>query len=229
MSARVCEVYDLGRVGYAEAEAAQERLVALARGGGEPDRLVIVEHPPVVTIGRSSEDPAREVSRAALEAAGIEVHEVSRGGRATYHGPGQVVGYPIFDLRRHRRDLHWYLRALEDALIGALDRCGVRARREEGLTGVWVGERKVASIGVAVRGWVTWHGFALNVDCDAAHWRLIDPCGLRPEQMASLADLPGPTPSRSMVVGAVVEEVGERFGLTVRRRPATELFEGAGF
>ncbi len=221
MTAGVCEVYDLGRVGYRDAERLQLRLVELRRAGHAPDRLVICEHDPVVTVGAASDDP--EAESAAARAAGIEVHRVSRGGRATLHCPGQVVVYPILDLRTHLTDLHWYLRALEDTVIDALDELGCDAERVEGQTGVWCRGRKVASIGIAVRGWVTYHGLAVNVKCDPALWRLINPCGLGPEQMASLAELLPQAPARDEVVSALIESFGQRFGLQPIRRPRTEL------
>lgn len=229
MSERICQIVDLGRMAHAEAEELQERLVAARRAGEAPDTLLLVEHDPVVTIGSAVEDPAAEVSMQLLESAGAQVRPVSRGGRATFHGPGQIVGYPILDLREHRRDLHWYLRALEQVMIGALIDFGYPAGRVEGLTGVWVNDRKVASIGIAVRGWVTWHGFALNVDVDPAWWRMIDPCGLDPERMASLAELGKRAPSREVVCDALVRHLGEVFVLTPHALASTELFAGTGF
>lgn len=228
MSERTCRVVELGRMPHAEAERLQERLVHLRRVGEAPDTLLLVEHDPVVTVGGAVEDLAAEVCVEMLESAGARVRRVSRGGRATFHGPGQIVGYPILDLREHRRDLHWYLRALEQVITGALEGLGYPAERVEGLTGVWVGGRKVASIGIAVRGWVSWHGFALNLQVDPAWWRLIDPCGLRPEQMASLAEL-GEAPARERVAGALVAQFGQVFGATMRPAEATELFAGSLF
>ncbi|MGC9318096.1 MAG: lipoyl(octanoyl) transferase LipB, partial [Armatimonadota bacterium] len=224
MSVGECDVFELGYIEYREAERLQERLVAARRAGDTPDTLLLLEHPAVVTIGRTADDAHAGLSRRALTAAGVPVHSVSRGGRATWHGPGQVVGYPIVDLRAYRTDLHWYLRALEEVIVRALRGAGYRASRVEGLTGVWSNGRKVASIGIAVRGWVTWHGFAVNRDCDPAAWRLIDPCGLPPEQMASLAELPGATPSRAELQEALVAAFEEVLGVTARRRDRTELF-----
>ena len=229
MSERICQVVDLGRMAHAEAERLQERLLAEVRSGEAPDTLLLVEHDPVVTIGRSVEDPADEVAATLLESAGAQVRHVTRGGRATFHGPGQIVGYPILDLRRQRRDLHWYLRSLEQVIIDALGEVGYAGERVEGFTGAWVGGRKVASIGIAVRGWVTWHGFALNLEVDPSWWRLIDPCGLRPEQMASLAELDGPTPSRDSMIDAVVAQFGEVFDLSMSRLASVELFAELAF
>ncbi len=229
MSERTCRAIELGRMPHAEAERLQERLLAQVRAREAPDTLLLVEHDPVVTIGRAVEDPEREVAAKLLESAGAQVRHVSRGGRATFHGPGQIVGYPIVDLRRHRRDLHWYLRSLEQVIIDALADVGYAGERVEGLTGAWVGDRKVASIGIAVRGWVTWHGFALNLDVAPNWWRLIDPCGLRPEQMASLAELEGPIPTRGQMSAALVARFGEVFDLTIARLGAVELFAELAF
>lgn len=226
---RLLRVTDLGRMGHAEAERLQEWLVEERRAGRAPDTLLLVEHDPVVTIGSAVEEAAAEVSAQLLESAGAEVRQVSRGGRATFHGPGQIVGYPILDLRQHRRDLHWYLRSLEQVIIDALGDFGMDADREEGLTGVWSGGRKVASIGIAVRGWVTWHGFALNLDVDARWWRMIDPCGLRPEQMGSLSDLTTPCPSRASLCNTLAGRLADVFDLRVQKIVRTELFEESAF
>ncbi|MFW5867622.1 MAG: lipoyl(octanoyl) transferase LipB [Armatimonadota bacterium] len=225
MSERVCRTVDLGRMSHSEAERLQERLVEARRAGEAPDTLLFVEHDPVVTIGSAVEDPATEVSTDLLESAGAEVRQVSRGGRATFHGPGQIVGYPILDLRQHRRDLHWYLRSLEQVIIDALVDFGFEPERVDGFTGVWVGDRKVASIGIAVRGWVTWHGFALNLDVDAGWWRMIDPCGLRPEQMGSLSDSGGEAPPRGEVQTALATRLGDLFELRMYRTHRVELFD----
>src|SRR5918992_1753397 len=166
-----------------------QREMARVRISGElaQDVLLLVEHPPVVTLGRSAKERHLMLSRGALAARGIEVHEVERGGDVTFHGPGQLVGYPIVDLKRHRQDLHWYLRQVEEALIDALDDLGVVAGRHHGLTGVWTSGRKIASIGVHARDWVTWHGFALNVTTDLTYFDLIVPCGIQAVTMTSVA------------------------------------------
>lgn len=229
MSERVCRTVDLGRMPHAEAERLQQRLVEARRAGEMPDMLLLVEHDPVVTIGSAVEDPATEVSVQLLESAGAEVRQVSRGGRATFHGPGQIVGYPILDLRQHRRDLHWYLRALEQVIIDALAEFGLEGERVEDFTGVWVGDRKVASIGIGVRGWVTWHGFALNLDVGAHWWQMIDPCGLRPQQMGSLSDFAGEAPPRDEVSTELASHLGDVFDLRMEELDATELFAALAF
>jgi lipoate-protein ligase B len=220
---RICRIADLGRMAHEEAEALQLRLVAARRAGTVPDSLLLVEHDPVVTLGSAVDEPTAEVSVDLLEAAGAQVRRVSRGGRATFHGPGQVVGYPILDLRSHRQDLHWYLRAVEEVLIGALREFGYEAQRVEGFTGVWVSGRKVASIGIAVRGWVTYHGFALNVDCDPMWWTLLNPCGLQAEQMASLSGLGRSAPGRGEIHGAIVRHLMQVLELQARHCTGTEL------
>jgi lipoyl(octanoyl) transferase len=193
-----------GRVPYANALAWQEQLVA-ERLAGAPDALLLLEHPPVYTLGRGA-DP-RFLGDAGDGA--IDVVRVGRGGQVTYHGPGQLVGYPILALRRHRLDVHWYVRTLEQALIDTLGDLGIGAVRREGLTGVWVGERKIASIGVAIRRWVTWHGFALNVGPDLGGFAAIVPCGIAGVRMTSVAAEGGPD-----TVDAVTPIVRDRFVAT---------------
>jgi lipoyl(octanoyl) transferase len=173
----------LGRVPYQEALALQEALVARkAADPALPDELLLLEHEPVYTIGRTPDESSlREV--AALP---HPVVKINRGGQATYHGPGQLVGYPVIDLRAKGQDLHKYLRALEEALIGALADLGITSGRRDGLTGVWVGERKIASIGVGVRRWIAMHGFALNVSGDLEPFLSITPCGISGVEMTSI-------------------------------------------
>lgn len=182
-------VVSLGVAAYAEALAFQ-RAVAQARIAGAipEDVLILTQHPPVVTLGRATKERSLLSSPELLAARGVELHEVERGGDVTFHGPGQLVGYPIVDLGRHRRDLHWYLRQIEETLILAAAEFGVPAERSAGLTGVWTGgaERKLASIGVHARDWVTWHGFALNVTTDLSFFDLIVPCGIQGVVMTSL-------------------------------------------
>jgi lipoyl(octanoyl) transferase len=173
---------------YAEALDLQRRL-ARDRIAGVIDRdlLLLVEHPPVVTLGRSFRQQHLTTPRDALAARGIEVFDIERGGDVTYHGPGQLVGYPIYDLTQHRRDLHWFLRQIEASLIRTLEELGVRAGRNAPHTGVWVDDRKIASIGIHVKQWVTWHGFALNVTTDLSAFDLMVPCGIPDVRMTSVA------------------------------------------
>jgi lipoyl(octanoyl) transferase len=185
----------LGRVDYGEGLALQQTLVEDRRAGRIPDTLLLLEHPPVITLGAKTRGARTHIlaSPAVLAAAGAVIHETGRGGDVTYHGPGQLVGYPIFDLRPDRCDVHRYVRDLEEALIGAIGTLGVAAGRVAGLTGVWVGtpggEAKVAAIGVRISRWITSHGFALNVSADLDHFTWIVPCGLADRGVTSLEQI----------------------------------------
>jgi len=172
---------------YAAALALQ-RDAAKARLAGTlaDDLLLLVEHPPVVTLGRSTKDGNLLASAELLATRGVDLFEVERGGDVTFHGPGQIVGYPIMNLQGHKLDLHWYLRQLEETMIRALGTLDITAGRVDGKTGVWVGGRKIASIGVHARQWVTWHGFALNVTTDLSYFDLMVPCGLPGVVMTSV-------------------------------------------
>ena len=180
-------IADFGTRSYGEMLEIQ-RSAARARISGEIDQdlLLLVEHPPVITLGRSSKDTHLLADPAALRSRGVEVFEVERGGDVTFHGPGQLVGYPIIDLKRHKQDLHWYLRQVEELLIRALATFGIPGERVPKYTGVWTGGRKIASIGVHARDWVTWHGFALNVSTELSYFDLIVPCGIPEVTMTSV-------------------------------------------
>jgi lipoate-protein ligase B len=217
MNERVLQVVLAGRVPYREALDWQRRLAEERIARRLPhDLLLLLEHPPVVTLGRSSHDVN------VLHAEGIEVFEVERGGDVTYHGPGQLVGYPILDLTGHKPDLHWYLRTLEQALIDALAILGVPADRNPGYTGVWVRGKKIASIGIHVKQWVTWHGFALNVTTDLADFDRIVPCGIQGVEMTSVEREGGSGKGEGSLwdqtVAAVVTGFEQAFGLTASRR-----------
>jgi lipoate-protein ligase B len=181
---------ELGRRRYGEVLELQ-RSLCRRRAAGElsEDLLLLVEHEPVVTLGRATQNTSLPLPTAALAARGLEVFEVERGGDVTLHAPGQLVGYPILDLTGWRRDLHWYLRRLEETLIQGLGALEIRAERNSGKTGVWTGggDRKIASIGIHVKQWVTMHGFALNVSTDLALFDLIVPCGIPGVRMTSVA------------------------------------------
>lgn len=181
------DIVNLGLRPYAEILELQ-RAVARARIARdvEHDVLLLVEHRPVVTLGRTAKAANLVASPELLAARGVECFEVERGGDVTFHGPGQLVGYPIIDLTGHKQDLHWYLRQLEEALIRALAQWRIPAERHGGLTGVWTGGRKIASIGVHARDWVTWHGFALNVSVDLSYFDLMVPCGIKGVVMTSM-------------------------------------------
>lgn len=187
------EIRRLGVLGYQEALDLQADLVEQRRRGEIGDVLLLLEHPPVITLGVKTRNNRTNIiaSDGQLAAAGVEVFQSGRGGDVTYHGPGQLVGYPIFDLNPHRRDVHRYVRDIEQALIDAVATFGITAGRVEGLTGIWVGDRKLAAIGVRISRWVTSHGFALNVATNLSHFDLIVPCGIQDRGVTSMAQLLG--------------------------------------
>jgi lipoate-protein ligase B len=224
-------VAELGLVPYGEALELQ-RAAAKARINGElaEDLLILLEHPPVVTLGRTAKEANLLATPEALRARGVEVFEVERGGDITFHGPGQLVGYPIVDLKRHKQDLHWYLRQVEEALIVALAALGIPAERNPGKTGVWTRGRKIASIGVHARDWVTWHGFALNVNTDLSYFDLIVPCGIQDVTMTSIARELGVARADDALVRAeTARAFGSVFSLALRsvRREDLALAEHA--
>jgi lipoyl(octanoyl) transferase len=192
---RPLEVRHLGRVRYADALDLQARLVTERQAGRIPDTLLLLEHDPVFTLGRNAR--AENVLRPeeALKAQGFEVFETGRGGDVTYHGPGQVVGYPILDLAPDRCDVHRYVRDLEEVMIRTCADYGLDARRVAGMTGAWIGEEKIGAIGVRIARWVTSHGFALNVANDLTPFQLIVPCGIRDRGVTCLSRLVEREPS----------------------------------
>jgi lipoyl(octanoyl) transferase len=175
---RHCELLDLGHLDWLEAFRIQQQFVAERKRGERADTLLFVEHPHVVTLGRNAHEQNVLASADILARAGISLHETDRGGDVTYHGPGQIVGYPILDLREWKRDVHAYVRGVEQFLIDALAALGLSAEREPGATGVWIGGKKVAAIGIHISRWITSHGFALNVDTNLTYFQYIVPCGL---------------------------------------------------
>jgi lipoate-protein ligase B len=214
---RVLRVCDLGPTSYRDGLRLQESLVrarvAARERGEQADWLLFPEHPPVLTVGRSTRDVKLRVPAEAIAARGLEVFEVARGGDITWHGPGQLVGYPICDLDAHGHDLHRFLRELEQTMLDVAARWGIEARRVAGRTGIWVGAEKLASIGVAVRRWVTYHGFALNVHPDLSDFELIDPCGLAGVRMTSFQRLLGEgAPTLEEARRAAAEAVAARLG-----------------
>lgn len=190
---RHLQVRRLGRVSYADGLMLQQKLVEERRRGDIPDQLLLLEHPPVITLGVKVRDDRTHVlaTPARLAELGVELHETGRGGDVTYHGPGQVVGYPILDLRPDRCDVHAYVRDLEEVMIRAARTFGVEAGRVAGLTGIWVGPEKLAAIGVRISRWITSHGFAFNVNTDLSHFNLIVPCGITDRGVTSLQKLLG--------------------------------------
>jgi lipoyl(octanoyl) transferase len=207
---RRCEVRDLGRIGYPEAFALQRQLVEQRKQGRISDQLLFVEHPHVITLGRNGRMENLLANEEVLHRAGIEFHPSDRGGDITYHGPGQIVGYPIFDLREWKRDVVAYVRAIEQVVIDALAGFGIEAGRLKGCTGVWVEGKKLAAIGVHVSRWVTSHGFALNHTTDLNYFQYIVPCGLT-KPVASMREL-GSVASREEVISALVESFVRHFG-----------------
>ena len=207
----------LGVVPYSQALELQRGIARQRIDGAIPeDVLLLLEHPPVVTLGRSSKEKHLLASPELLRARGVELFEVERGGDVTFHGEGQLVGYPIIDLKRHKRDLHWYLRQVEEAVIVALGVLGIGAERNPGYTGVWTAGRKIASIGVHARDWVTWHGFALNVSTDLRFFDLIVPCGIQSVTMTSVSEELRRSVSVAEVTSVVAASFGTTFGLQPR-------------
>lgn len=200
----------LGATPYREGLALQDALVRARANGETGDWLLYPDHPSVLTVGRSPSEGNLRADAATLATLGVEVFEVPRGGDVTWHGPGQLVGYPIVGLDRVGRDLHRWLRTLEEALIRVLAGHGIVSDRSPGRTGVWVGERKIASIGVAVRRWVGYHGFALNVHPDLSAFSLIHPCGLKGVEMTSMAlELGAKAPSLEAVRDDVTRQLSQ--------------------
>ena len=210
-----CIVEWLGRAGYGEVLALQRNWASARTQGLVEDCLLLVEHPPVITLGRGAKRGHLLADEDLLRAQGIKVWETERGGDVTFHGPGQLVGYPILDLTRHGKDLHHYMRRLEEVLMRTLHRYGIHGERSAGRTGVWVGEAKIASIGVHVTRWVSRHGFALNVNTDLRFFDLVVPCGLSGVRMTSIAALLG----RTVPVETVAEATAQEFAAVFDCRP----------
>lgn len=236
--ARELWVVRLGAMPYGEALELQ-RAAARARitGAIAQDVLLLVEHAPVVTMGRTANQQNLTASPALLAQRGVELFEVERGGDITYHGPGQLVGYPIVDLKRHKQDLHWYLRQVEESLIRAIARHGIAGERSAGFTGVWTNgladaephaPRKIASIGVHARDWVTWHGFALNVSTELSYFDLIVPCGIPGVDMTSMSREIGAVVAMRNAEDAAAAAFGDVFSLVPVETPLSALALQAG-
>jgi len=207
------EVRLLGEVSYPDALKLQEELVQARREGRIPDQLLLLEHPHVITLGSSSRQEHLLLSDEERETRGIQLFRVGRGGDVTYHGPGQLVGYPILDLKPDRKDLHRYLRDLEEVLLLALNTFGISGTREGGMTGVWVPDGKIAAIGVRVSsGWITSHGFALNVDPAMEYFSAIVPCGIQDKPVTSMARVLGRPPGMTEIHEEVILRFQEVFG-----------------
>ena len=218
---------DLGLIGYAEAYRLQKRIVAARKADAITDVFLLCEHPHVITQGRNGKQEHLLVSEHVLGQKGVEFYESSRGGDITYHGPGQVVGYPILNLGAIRRDVVWYVRMLEEAMIRATAEFGIAAKRVAGKTGIWVDnenrEEKLGAIGVHISRWVTSHGFAYNVSTDLRFFDLIVPCGIADRKATSLEKLLGRAVEQSEVAPRLVRRLGELFGLELRETSKEEF------
>jgi lipoyl(octanoyl) transferase len=217
-------VLRLPTIGYGEGLELQRRLLEERRAESRPDTLLLLSHPPVVTVGRGSSPGHVLLPEDELRRRGISLWETDRGGDVTFHGPGQVVGYVIFDLRRHGQDLHRFLRRIEESVLRALAAFGVEGGRIHGLTGVWVGERKVCAIGIKVSRWISMHGFALNVSTDLSYFDVIVPCGIADRQVTSLAALLGRSVDRRQVENAVANAFAREFGLELQEESLDPSF-----
>ena len=216
--AATLEVRDLGLIPYGEALALQSDLVARRRAGDIPNQLLLLQHPHVITLGTGSSRSHVLADESRRRDLGIDLVEVGRGGDVTYHGPGQLVGYPILDLKPDRKDLHQYLRDLEAVLVQALEGMEIRAERKPDLTGVWVEGRKIATIGVRVSsGWITSHGFALNVSNDLSFFETIVPCGIQDVSVTSVSQELGQPCGIADILGIVSEAFSGIFGLSIVR------------
>jgi len=210
-----CHVEQFGMVDYADGLRFQRLRVAARKAGVIPDTLLLLEHPHVYTLGRNAKKENLLITTEELAARGAQVFEIDRGGDVTYHGPGQLVGYPILDLAQHQRDIAWYMRSLEEVFIAVTGEYGLEAGRLAGAPGVWVGNDKLVAMGVHISRWVTSHGFAFNVNTDLRYFDLIVPCGLRDKGVTSLQKLLGRRVEMDEVAEKVVREFGRVFELEV--------------
>jgi lipoyl(octanoyl) transferase len=226
---KICHIVDLGLIGYAEAWALQKRVVAARKSGAIEDVLLLCEHPHVITQGRSGKRENLLASEHVLKQKCVEFHATDRGGDITYHGPGQIVGYPILNLGAIRRDVVWYVRMLEQAMIRATAEFGITAERVAGKTGIWVGgsgaEEKLAAIGVHISRWVTSHGFAYNVSTDLRFFDLIVPCGIADRKATSLEKLMERRVEKNEVAPRIAQHLGDVFGLEMKETTRAELRE----
>jgi len=226
---KICQIIDLGQIDYAEALALQKRVVAARKADAIADALLVCEHPHVITQGRNGKREHLLVSEQVLRQKGMDYYETSRGGDITYHGPGQIVGYPILNLGAIRRDVVWYVRTLEEAMIHATAEFGITAERVAGKTGIWVRagdtEEKLAAIGVHISRWVTSHGFAYNVSTDLRNFELIVPCGIAGRRATSLQKLLGRDMEQKKVALRIAKHLGELLGRDIKETSRKELLE----
>ena len=226
-----CYIVDVGFIGYAEAWELQKRLVTARKNGAIEDVLLLCEHPDVITLGRNGKREHLLASEQVLRQKGVEFHSSDRGGDITYHGPGQLVGYPILNLAAIRKDVVWYVRMLEEAMIRATAEFGITAERVAGKTGIWVRgtndpnvpEEKLGAIGVHISRWVTSHGFAYNVSTDLRYFDLIVPCGITGRKATSLEKILERVVARKEALQPVVRHFGEVFGLDMRETSRDDL------
>jgi lipoyl(octanoyl) transferase len=214
---RLLEVRRLGLVAYGDALELQKRLVEQRRSGDIPDQLLLLQHPPVITLGVRTRNSRVNIIATpdALAASGVEVVETGRGGDVTFHGPGQLVGYPIINLKPDRCDVHRYVRDIEEVMIRAASSFRVAARRVPGLTGIWAGDEKLGAIGVRIAKWITSHGFAFNVAIDLTHFDLIVPCGIPDKHVTSLEKLLGSSVPMTDVETAITATFADVFDCSV--------------
>jgi lipoyl(octanoyl) transferase len=222
---RECVVDDLGRMSYGEAFGIQSKIASERKQGLGVDHLLFVEHPHVITMGRDGRMENLLAPEETLRRAGIELHESDRGGDVTYHGPGQIVAYPIMDLRAWKRDVGAFVRAIEQVLIDTLADFGIQARRIAGMTGVWTGDAKIAAIGVHLSRWVSTHGWALNVATDLQYFQHIVPCGLA-KPVTSMAAL-GVYADLEDVKSVLIRHFGQVFDYEMQREIAGAQAEGS--
>jgi len=227
---KTCHILDLGLIDYAEAWALQKRIVAARKADAMEDVLLLCEHPHVITLGRNGKREHLLASERVLRQRGVEFHATDRGGDITYHGPGQIVGYPILNLAEIRRDVVWYVRTLEEAMIRATAEFGIEVGREAGKTGIWArtasgAAEKLAAIGVHISRWVTSHGFAYNVSTDLRYFDLIVPCGISDRKPASLEKLLDRRVERAEAAPRIVRHLGGVFSLEMRETARDEFFE----
>jgi len=217
-------ILDVGLEPYDSVLDLQHQLVRARRDGLVEDTLILVEHPPVITLGRRGDENNILVSSQYLSDLGVEVRRVERGGDVTYHGPGQLVGYPILDLRQHRQDVGWYMHSLEEVLVRTLSDFGIPTKRLPGNIGVWLDKhRKIAALGVRIEDWITYHGFALNVAPDPAHCELVVPCGLVGKEVTSMAAVLGSVVSMAKVRERASGNFATVFGMKMRKIALADL------
>jgi lipoate-protein ligase B len=218
-----CSVYQLGKIAYGDAYHLQQKLLVKRLNGLIEDTLLLLEHPPTITVGKSGELENVLASPAQLAESGVSLIFTDRGGDVTYHGLGQIVGYPIFDLRERDKDVHHYLHNIEEVLIRTLNDFSIKSSRDSGHAGVWVKDEEIAAIGLSIRKWVTMHGFALNVNTDLARFSLINPCGFTDRKATSMARLLGSEIPMESVTGKLLAHFSKIFDVRLELR--TDILE----